>query len=95
MRGIYGKASQVLVWLGESDEDSDAAISLVLEMNEHLDDSSWLEDKIQNPASWEEFKALAILFTRDYWDRIWVVQVCWFSLASTIAQNYLKLHFFV
>ncbi|KAF4626362.1 hypothetical protein G7Y89_g11798 [Cudoniella acicularis] len=74
MRHIYRSAAKVLVWLGPSDEDSTDALALIMDLNEHSDDPGWIESKIKDENSLEQFYALCRLFDRDYWHRVWVVQ---------------------
>lgn len=61
---IYGKAEQVLVWLGVEKDDSAHAHKLVHGLaNEEL--------RLDHDS---ELGSVVSLFDRDYWSRLWVVQ---------------------
>jgi hypothetical protein len=62
MRGIYSNASNVLVWLGESDED-------IAEAMDFLQDSRENRDNRKKP-----LVGLAKMFRSPWWSRMWVVQ---------------------
>jgi len=74
MRHIYKNAKRLIVWLGPSSEDSHDALKLVSAMHEHSHDQTYIEQKIADPNSLEDFYALCRLFALDYWTRVWVVQ---------------------
>jgi hypothetical protein len=74
MRYIYKNASRVVVWLGPASEDRIHALELVSELDKHSHDGAYIEKKIANPESLEDFYALCRLFDLDYWKRVWVVQ---------------------
>ena len=59
MRSIYYRARRVMIWLGEADDTSDAAIDYIL-YEEHEDDILPLY--------------VMDLFSRPWWSRVWVVQ---------------------
>ncbi|KAJ9636376.1 hypothetical protein H2201_003542 [Coniosporium apollinis] len=62
MRDIYANASKVLVWLGESDEDTDQAM-------EFLQDSEENRNQREKP-----LVGLEKIYNRHWWLRMWVVQ---------------------
>lgn len=59
MRSIYHRASRVMIWLGESDDTSDAAMDY-MRSEAHEDDTLPLY--------------VMDLFSRPWWSRVWVVQ---------------------
>lgn len=64
MRDIYSNASRVLIWLGESDDDIDAAfeyLRLPKEIKESVD-----QDK--------PIGGLRKIYGRPWWTRMWVIQ---------------------
>jgi hypothetical protein len=72
MRVIYASASQVLVWLGEPDEDTDKAMDLLTHLSK-----TW--DTTQPPANIREpcqpvLPGIAKILRSSWWERIWVVQ---------------------
>jgi hypothetical protein len=87
MYDIYHSATKVLAWAGDSSQESDAAMDLLLEFGQFLKDDLNHEDnfmeRLFNPARWKHFgfdpskrnwQALWSLYERPYWSRIWVVQ---------------------
>lgn len=49
MWNIYGNATQVLRWLGSSDEDSKDVLALIMELHEYRNDPGCIEAKIKDP----------------------------------------------
>ncbi|MCJ1378393.1 hypothetical protein MMC17_001491 [Xylographa soralifera] len=72
MREIYRGATRVLVWLGQSAEDSDLAMSLIPKISTIVlnDIPVHIEDEEKRKA-WD---ALLLLFRRPWWTRCWVIQ---------------------
>ncbi|KAE8445966.1 hypothetical protein EG329_012605 [Mollisiaceae sp. DMI_Dod_QoI] len=72
MRTIYERAENVVVWLGPTSASTSSAFSLLEDLYQHRLQkgyiASYLESRIEN------LEAIAKLFGREYWDRIWVVQ---------------------
>jgi Heterokaryon incompatibility protein (HET) len=69
MAKIYHEARNVRVWLGESSEDSPAALALIrklLYLRQY--------NRVVETTSCEEWKALAELMKRPWFSRRWVVQ---------------------
>ena len=78
MRRIYGSAMQVQVWLGDEDNDSTEAISLVKKLA-HPPKRGPVHPKTVYPDIPDETKlknlaCLSSLFQRSWWDRVWVRQ---------------------
>ena len=74
MRPIYKNAKRVIIWLGPSSDDSHNALGLVSGIHEHSNDQAYIEQKIADPVSSQDFYALCRVFALDYWTRVWDVQ---------------------
>jgi hypothetical protein len=76
MRDIYSNA-EVLVWLGDEEDDSDLAIDRIEELSAKFQEFGELELVLQdvgdlfNPHVWDGTRSL---FERSWWKRLWVVQ---------------------
>jgi hypothetical protein len=95
MHEIYSMADRVIVWLGEASDMSSIALDLVQNAAAITRKETGVKlDKVFNPATvpqldtemelWrktvnEGWKSLALLFTRPWWSRVWVVQEVVFS----------------
>ena len=84
MGAIYSNASEVLVWLGESDTDIDRAMDMLCDMERTLDVSkldSYYDNSEPELDWWADIRydksvhpGLNKLFNRPWFSRIWVVQ---------------------
>ncbi|KAE8444971.1 hypothetical protein EG329_014099 [Mollisiaceae sp. DMI_Dod_QoI] len=74
MKEIYEKADEVLVWLGPSFGHSHRAFRLVRKLYECRDDDERILDRFSRPSTKPGLEALADLFDREYWKRIWIIQ---------------------
>lgn len=74
MKTIYEKATEVIVWLGPSYQDSDLAIQLVRELYQHRNSTRWITKRFSKPDIREKLLSLWNVLSRDYWGRIWIVQ---------------------
>jgi hypothetical protein len=74
MKRIYEQATEVVVWLGPSYEDSDLAIKLAKELYDHRESVRWVTQRFSMPSTKLALQALGNLFHREYWWRIWIVQ---------------------
>ncbi|KLJ12936.1 hypothetical protein EMPG_12103 [Blastomyces silverae] len=87
MDQIYNKAQYTLAWLGDEDQYTETAIKCIwkidsapadfqhCEITPYVDEEEDVYEKAGFPfISPEEWKALAALFLRDYFRRVWVVQ---------------------
>ncbi|KAK4495200.1 hypothetical protein PRZ48_013527 [Zasmidium cellare] len=90
MRNIYGLASKVLVWLGESSHDSSGVMRKLEYLGRQIEvsTSSWIIRAFDPPASepsWTgkttvlpysaaDWQAIESLFERSWFDRLWVLQ---------------------
>jgi hypothetical protein len=76
MRTIYQSAIEVSIWLGESANDSSEAFALVHDLIHCLqaqgDVGAFIRDS--PPSRVDQFRALELLLSRDYWRRAWVIQ---------------------
>jgi hypothetical protein len=80
MAQIYGEASNVRVWLGEEDEDSELALDFIGRILNLGDFNRLRRDK--NIA--REWAALSSLMRRPWFGRRWVVQEIALAKNSTI-----------
>ena len=73
MSKIYSQAKTVIAWLGEEDDNSDAAIDLLNWYDLKQNDGSILQrlNDIQYTEQWE---ALGKLLDQSYWQRSWIIQ---------------------
>ncbi|KAH8750972.1 heterokaryon incompatibility protein-domain-containing protein [Hyaloscypha sp. PMI_1271] len=74
MKMIYEQATEVVVWLGLTYEESDLAIQLVQELYQHRESTEWIMERFSKPDMKQKLQSIAKLFSRDYWWRIWIVQ---------------------
>ena len=73
MRDVFNSASQVLVWLGETDKDARTAMAFL----ERVDCSIESVPAFENSKVEPFLPALDKFFKKPWWTRIWVVQeVC-------------------
>jgi hypothetical protein len=90
MDKIYSQATEVIVWLGPADPESDLAMSFIEALN---GDSLILSDilppfridgydEFEEPA--EEIRALSDWCYRSYWRRIWIIQEIQLATKVTI-----------
>jgi hypothetical protein len=78
MDDIYRKAARTVVWLGESEKDSDEAMEFVSD-TESLEARDWGEQRfLDNMRPW---KALKDVMARDWWRRTWTIQEAFFHHA--------------
>lgn len=100
MQRIYGQAKEVLIWLGDEDDESDSAIDLMEALadvqtdcltrtNGNYDVRGPRYDAMAwgSPHSWnvsDELVALERLFARSWWHRIWVIQEVAMSKKATV-----------
>lgn len=69
IREIYQNASQVLVWLGESDRDIRKALALLVDLRKDDNVRYLQKGNVKAFAS-----GLTKIFKRPWWSRLWVVQ---------------------
>lgn len=99
MGRIYSKAEEVVIWLGEADDNTDKAMDHIAEImhaanlassaSPSLDNSfrSWadiLAAFLARPDSDVCLTALAVLFTRQWWTRVWTVQEVGMARRATV-----------
>ncbi|PMD54939.1 uncharacterized protein K444DRAFT_617389 [Hyaloscypha bicolor E] len=71
MRLVYNSARRVLVWLGEEDQNSGAAMSLIANIGGV--DLKKLQHNSAFPRR-AEWNALFALLQRPWWNRVWIIQ---------------------
>ncbi|KAE9373140.1 HET-domain-containing protein [Stipitochalara longipes BDJ] len=87
MGKIYSQAEKVLIWVGEEEEDSTAAMALIQKWGagaaaaqKHSVDAFWpnsLEltlQNVENPFDEREITAFGLFLSRGYWRRVWIIQ---------------------
>jgi hypothetical protein len=84
MRIIYAHASKVLVWLGESSYNSDLAFSLLDDLYERLHNEASIQEILKSPERLKNLEGLSMLFSREYWWRVWVIQEINFARSISV-----------
>lgn len=74
MTEIYAKATEVAIWLGPSENDSELAVEFLQDIAIARDDPREIADLLFSPSRRRAVNAVVCLFQRDYWKRLWVVQ---------------------
>ncbi|KAF4630895.1 hypothetical protein G7Y89_g7230 [Cudoniella acicularis] len=74
MTSIYNKAYKVAVWLGLGADNSNMAMELLIEVMDVILQPLKLQSLIHSRNRRPHFQALVLLFDREYWNRLWVVQ---------------------
>ncbi|KAE9378931.1 HET-domain-containing protein [Stipitochalara longipes BDJ] len=74
MRTVYQTAEEVFVWLGLEEEDSYRAMQFLQNMDRCAGEYSLTLELFKAPDIGENLEALATLYDRDYWYRVWIVQ---------------------
>jgi hypothetical protein len=89
MSKIYQEAHDVLVWLGEEELDSDAAMEFV----SHLLDPRFLSEDNWPSTYARGFYALAHLLERPWFSRVWVLQEVAYAKDVVIKCGQREVHF--
>jgi len=86
MTSIYSKADSMSIWLGPETEDSKLAMDLLVELHQlrEASENARITEIINMPSRSRGFRAIVSLFTREYWDRLWVVQEVHNSSSITV-----------
>ncbi|PVH96903.1 HET-domain-containing protein [Periconia macrospinosa] len=79
MGNIYSQAQRVIIWLGEEEQGGNFALQHIKRWNDSLWSEQLLDtmatehelDMLFDPNAW---RAMALLFNRPWWRRIWVIQ---------------------
>jgi hypothetical protein len=74
MRSIYSKAVSVVIWLGPEEDDSIGAVNFMEEISKLANRPAKVASILSSRDSIEDLIAVAALFERPYWRRLWVVQ---------------------
>ncbi|KAI1042168.1 hypothetical protein LB505_002980 [Fusarium chuoi] len=80
MSRIYSQAARVVVYLGESADDSDLAIEFIMECYDPSPDNS----SLSFPRSDTLMDALRNFFLRPWFTRVWVIQEVFLSSEKTV-----------
>lgn len=87
MKQIFMRAERVLIWLGESEDDSDFAMDLIKAWSppgaETMEMAQLLK-AIPKPFELRAWHAARRLFERPYWKRAWILQEIVFSAQATV-----------
>jgi Heterokaryon incompatibility protein (HET) len=82
MGRIFKSARKVIAWVGESDRESNLAFVLLHDLMECIQDRARSTALIKDRKYFDNWYGLYLLFYRDYWWRVWVIQEV--TLAKTI-----------
>ena len=74
MRSIYERATQVCVWLGPRDDDSDLAFELLYKLRHKINVDTSVKKLLGARRHKRHLVAITHLFTREYFYRVWVLQ---------------------
>jgi hypothetical protein len=74
MRTIYQSADEVCVWLGLSQDDSHLAMNLLYDLHMCAGDENLVLRRFKQRSFSKDLDALAELYCRPYWSRIWITQ---------------------
>ncbi|MCJ1398968.1 hypothetical protein MMC11_002170 [Xylographa trunciseda] len=81
MDQVYGKAENVCIWLGDSDDNSQVALSFIKDEVLRI----WEFDKLcENLKKSKQWHALVMLMKRPWFSRRWVVQEIALAIRGTI-----------
>jgi len=98
MGDVYSLASRVVVWLGLEDAESQHAFRLLEELGSRIAidevamttrpateaDRDWADISIPLPYSSKENQALASLFSRPWFERLWIQQEIYMAKDATV-----------
>lgn len=74
MASIYAKAKFVAIWLGPEADRSPSAVTFLQELSDRSRSGVWPKSWAVSKENDENIAAVARLFSRSYWQRLWVVQ---------------------
>ena len=74
MRSIYERATQVCVWLGPKDDDSNLAFELLYKLRHEITVDTSVKKLLGAQRHQRHLVAITNLFVRDYFFRVWVLQ---------------------
>ncbi len=77
---IYHGAAQVVIWLGEADEDSEIALDFITQIL-HLEN---IDRLVEDPQKCREWDALSLLMRRHWFYRRWIIQEIAFAKQATV-----------
>jgi hypothetical protein len=73
MRMVYSCARSVVVWLGEKNQNSDAAMQFLVDIEKNVD-LRRLERESALPMQMAAWSAVFALLRRPWWSRVWIIQ---------------------
>jgi hypothetical protein len=80
MRDIYQRALKVVVWLGAESEDSNTAFQFLAEASLNKSEiEHWVRRQWKGLVHRKHWLAIYRLLSRNYWNRIWIVQEIFFA----------------
>jgi hypothetical protein len=79
---IFKQAAKVITWLGDANNESELAFSLLHDLKNCIQDRDSFLGILKDQKNLESLYGLYSLFYRDYWWRVWVIQEV--TLAKTI-----------
>ncbi|KAH8896493.1 hypothetical protein GQ53DRAFT_714195 [Thozetella sp. PMI_491] len=74
MASIYRRAESVAIWLGPEADDSSLAMDVLHDITDRASSPDKVKQLLASLAGKRDIGAVASLFERDYWRRLWVVQ---------------------
>ena len=75
MGDIYSKADIVIMWLGEGEDDGDAALVFLENFQEQLMSPGGIGSLMMSDDDFDDaWIAVGKLFKRPYWGRLWIIQ---------------------
>ena len=75
MGDIYSKADIVIMWLGEDEDDGDAALVFLENFQEQLMSPGGIGSLMMSDDDFDDaWIAVGKLFKRPYWGRLWIIQ---------------------
>ncbi|GAP91993.2 putative heterokaryon incompatibility protein [Rosellinia necatrix] len=74
MTEIYAKATEVAIWLGPPEDDSELAMEFLKDIAMAREDPQKITNLLSPQSQLPALRAVVFLFQRDYWERLWVVQ---------------------
>lgn len=71
---VYSKASVVVIWLGEHDDNSETAVNILKDFETHPDTILWLTSSSREQGHVKSLINVWKLCSRSFFSRIWVIQ---------------------
>lgn len=84
MQTVYKNATNILVWLGEEEDQSEVAIQFLRDFRDNAMSPEWVQNTLLHAYHLDTYEALWRLLNRPYWNRLWVVQEIAFAKTAHI-----------